>query len=161
MHSRARSGVNNSTLLIHHRKWAPSCNGECGFLHSHNISCYHVRALECIYFSLFIGYYLYLNFKCYPISSFLSSNPLSHPSSSCLMSVFLSTTTHSHLTSLELHLGIKPSQDQGPLLPLMPYKAIFCFIFNWRHGFLHVYSLFGCLVPGSSGGSGWLTLFFL
>ena len=25
-----------------------------------------------------------------------------------------------------LHIGIKPSQDQGPLLPLMPNKAIIC-----------------------------------
>jgi hypothetical protein len=40
---------------------------------------------------------------------------------------------------IPLHWGIKPSQDQGSLLPLMPNKAILC------------------LVPGSSG---WLILLF-
>jgi hypothetical protein len=50
--------------------------------------------------------------------------------------------------------GIKPSQNQGPLLPLMPNKAILCYICNWSHGSLHVYSLFGGLLPGSSGGGG-------
>jgi hypothetical protein len=33
----------------------------------------------------------------------------------------------------------------------MPVKAIFCYICSWSHGFLHVYSLVGGLVPGSSG----------
>jgi hypothetical protein len=33
----------------------------------------------------------------------------------------------------------------------MPYKAIFCYICNLSHGFLHVYYLVGDLVPGSSG----------
>jgi hypothetical protein len=40
-----------------------------------------------------------------------------------------------------LHLGIEPSQDQGPLLPLMFKKANFCYICSWSHGSLHVYSL--------------------
>jgi hypothetical protein len=50
--------------------------------------------------------------------------------------------------------GIKPSQDQGPLLLLMPDKAIVCYICGWCHGSLHVYSSVGGLVPGSSGRSG-------
>jgi hypothetical protein len=54
---------------------------------------------------------------------------------------------------------MEPSQDQGPLLPLMPDKAIFCYICGRSHGSLHVYSLVGALVPESSGGSGWLILF--
>jgi hypothetical protein len=37
-------------------------------------------------------------------------------------------------------------------------KAILCYICSWSHGFLHVYSLFGGLVPGNSGGSAWLIL---
>ena len=57
---------------------------------------------------------------------------------------------------IPLHWGIEPSEDRGPLLPLMPNKAILCYIWGWRHGSLHVYSLVGGLVPGSSGGSGWL-----
>ena len=32
--------------------------------------------------------------------------------------------------------------------------------FGWSHGFLHVYSLIGGLVPGSSRVSGWLILLF-
>jgi hypothetical protein len=51
-----------------------------------------------------------------------------------------------------LHRGIEPSQNQGPLIPLMTNKAILCYICGWSHGFLHVYSLVGGLVPGSSGG---------
>jgi hypothetical protein len=55
---------------------------------------------------------------------------------------------------------IKPSQVQGPLLPLMPDKVILCYICSWGLGSLHVDSLVGGLVPGSSGGSGWLMLLF-
>ena len=54
--------------------------------------------------------------------------------------------------------GIEPPQGQGPCLPVMPDKAIFCY--TWSHGSLHVYSLVGVLVPGSSGVSGWLILLF-
>jgi hypothetical protein len=48
-----------------------------------------------------------------------------------------------------LHWGIQPSQDQGPLLPLMTDKAILCYICGWSHGSLLLYSLVGGLVPGS------------
>jgi hypothetical protein len=62
-----------------------------------------------------------------------------------------------HYPSILLHWGIKPSQDQGPPLRLMPDKAILCYICSWIHGSLHVYSLVGSLVPGSSGwGYFWL-----
>jgi len=61
---------------------------------------------------------------------------------------------------IPLHWGSKPSQDQGPLFPLMPNKAILCYICSCSHGSFHLYSLVGSLVPGSSLGSGWL-LFFL
>jgi hypothetical protein len=53
---------------------------------------------------------------------------------------------------ISLHWSTEPSQDQGPLLPLMFNKAILCYICIWSHGCLHVYSLVGGLVPGSSGG---------
>jgi hypothetical protein len=43
-------------------------------------------------------------------------------------------------------------QNQGSLLPLLPDKAILCYICGWSHGSLHVYSLVGGLVTGSSGG---------
>jgi hypothetical protein len=56
-------------------------------------------------------------------------------------------------TSLSWHSPtLGPSQDQRPLLPLIFNKAILCYICSWSHGSLHVYSLVGGLVPGSSGG---------
>jgi hypothetical protein len=70
------------------------------------------------------------------------------------------TPTHPLLTScpgIPLHWGIKSSEDQGPLQPLIS-EAIFYFK---CHGSLHMYSLFGGLVSGSSGVSGWLILLFL
>jgi hypothetical protein len=64
--------------------------------------------------------------------------------------------TPSHIHPLQpphpgilLQWGIEPSQDQGPLFPLMPDKAILCYICSWSHESLHVYSLVGVLVPGS------------
>jgi hypothetical protein len=63
-----------------------------------------------------------------------------------------------HCPSITLHWGIKSSQDQRPPLPLMPNKAILCYICIWSHGSLFVYSLVDGLVPGSSRWSGWLIL---
>lgn len=45
--------------------------------------------------------------------------------------------------ALPLLWGIQTSEDQGHFLPLMPYKAILCYICDWSHGFLQVYL---CLV---------------
>jgi hypothetical protein len=39
---------------------------------------------------------------------------------------------------IPLHWVIEPSQDQGPLLPLMPERAIFCYICGWSYASLHV-----------------------
>jgi hypothetical protein len=61
---------------------------------------------------------------------------------------------------IPLQCGFKPSQDQIPLLPLISYKAILCYICGWRHGFLYVYSLIGGLFPGSFGETGWFILLF-
>jgi hypothetical protein len=36
----------------------------------------------------------------------------------------------------------------------MPNKVILCYICGWSHGSLHVYSLVGGSVPGSSGRGG-------
>ena len=57
---------------------------------------------------------------------------------------------------IPLHWGIVPSQNQGPLLPLMTDKSC-----GWSHGSLYVYSLVGSLVPGNSGATGWIILLFL
>jgi hypothetical protein len=102
--------------------------------------------------------FLYLHFKCYPLSQFPLQKPLIPSPPPASMRVPTHPTTHSLTpTSLPWH---SPSQNQGPLLQLMPNKAILCYICGWSHGSLHVYSFVGGLVPGSSGGSGWLTLLF-
>ena len=90
-----------------------------------------------------IGYFIYLHFKCYPLSQLpLCKTPIPSPSSCFYEGAPLPThPISSHCPSIHLHWGIKPSQDQGP-------------------GSLHVNSLVGGLVPGSSGGSGWLILLF-
>jgi hypothetical protein len=59
-----------------------------------------------------------------------------------------------HHPGIPLHWSIEPSQNQGPLLPVMHNKAILCYICIWSHGSLHVYSLVSGLVLGSSGGRG-------
>jgi hypothetical protein len=100
---------------------------------------------------------LYLHFKCYPLSPFpLQKSPI--PS---LLPLLLRMLPHlpTHL-GFPLHWGIESSQDQGPLLPLMSHKAILYYIWGWSHRSLYMYSFVGGLVPGSSGGYGWLTLLF-
>jgi hypothetical protein len=111
---------------------------------------------------LFIYWILiYLHFK--PFPRFPSGNPLSHPPTPCFYEgdpLPTQPLQPSH-PDIPLHWGIKPPQAQGPLLPLMSNKAILCHIQSWSHGSLHVYSFVGGPVPGSSGWSGWLVLFFL
>ena len=51
--------------------------------------------------------------------------------------------------SIPLKWGIEPPQDHGPCLPLMPDKAILCYIYSYSYETLHVYSLVGGLVPGT------------
>jgi hypothetical protein len=58
-------------------------------------------------------------------------------------------------------LGHRTLTGPRALLPLMPDKAILCYICRWSHGSLHVYSLVGGLVRESSGVCGWLILVFL
>jgi hypothetical protein len=87
-------------------------------------------------------------------------NILSHPPSPCFYDdVPPSNHTFPPPTSLfpYTRASIKPSWVQGPLLPMMHDKAILCYICSWSHG----YSFFDGLVPGSSGGSGWLILLLL
>ena len=75
------------------------------------------------------------------ISPFLVSppQPPSHPHPLCLYED-APPPTHPlppHLSSIPLCWGIKPPQDQEPPLPLMPDKAILCYICSWSHGSLH------------------------
>ena len=88
----------------------------------------------------FIRYFLFFYISnVIPFSHFTSENPLFH-------SPFPCSPTQSFLLScpgIPLHWGIKPSQDQGSLLPLMSNKAILCYICSWSHESLHG-GLFGC-----------------
>ena len=68
---------------------------------------------------------------------------------------------HPSTPGIPLLQGNEHPQAQGPLLPLMSNKAIFCHICTQSHGSLHVYSLVGGPVPGSSWESGQLTLLLL
>jgi hypothetical protein len=93
---------------------------------------------------------MYLDFKCYPLPGFPSRIPLPIPTSPCFYEG-APLPTHPlppHCPGIPLHWGIKPTQD----LLLMPDNGIFCYLWSWSYGSLHVYSLVGSLVPGSSGG---------
>ncbi|EDL30654.1 mCG146276, partial [Mus musculus] len=92
-----------------------------------------------------------------------SGNSLSHRPSSCFYegAHLLSHSLLPPCPGIPQHWSMEPSQDQGPLLPLMSGQVILCYTCSWSHGSLHVYSLVGGLVPGSTGGSGWLILLFL
>jgi len=94
---------------------------------------------------------MYLHFKCYPLF------PLYHPPPP-LLSPFFSPLflwnrmlplppTYSHLRPLIFLYTMEMS-----FLLLMPDNAILCYICDWSHGPIPVYSLVCGLVPGSSGG---------
>jgi hypothetical protein len=83
-----------------------------------------------------------------PASMRVLSQPPTHPPTPLLLP--------SH-PGILVHWGIEPSQDQGPLLPIMSDKIILCYICSWSPGSLHVYFLVDGL---SSGVSGWLILLF-
>ena len=101
-----------------------------------------------------IDYFIYFSNVVPPSwSSFHKLSILSsHPFAS--KRVFPNQPTHPLLPSISLCWSIKPPQDQGPPLPLMPDKAILCYICCWSHGSFHMYSLVSGLVPGNSGNTG-------
>jgi hypothetical protein len=106
---------------------------------------------------IFVGYFLCLHVKCYQFPGH-PRNLLSRLPSPCF---YESVPPHTHsllppYPGVPLHWDIQSSQDQGPFCPLMPNKAILCYICRGSHG----YSLIGGLVPRSSGGSGCLILLF-
>jgi hypothetical protein len=86
-----------------------------------------------------------------PFPYFPSTNLQSHPPASIrMLPLPLLPSTPSNF----------PTQGHWAILvprasPLMPDHAILCYIYSWSHGSLHVYSLVGGLVPGSSG-EGWV-----
>jgi hypothetical protein len=91
----------------------------------------------------FIEYFLYLHFKCFPLSRSPLQNPYPSPPPLLLWECpLLFFCPH-----ISLHWNIEQPQAQGPLLPLMFNKDIFCHICGQHHGMLHVYSLVGGPVP--------------
>jgi len=130
------------------------------YVSKHLVTCLIYYIIWFSHKSFFIGYFLYLHFKCYPLSS---PPPLKSPHPSPYFYEGVPPLTHplpSPRPCIPLHWGIEPSQDQGPFLSLMLSKVI-C---SQSHGYLHLYSLVAGLVPGSSArlgwGSGWLVLVF-
>jgi hypothetical protein len=93
--------------------------------------------LSFIIYLFIIGYFMYLHFKCYPFSQFpLWNSPTLSPSPSFYEGAPPPTHLLSpHHPGIPLLWGIKPSQDQGPLLLLMSDNAILCYICGWSHGY--------------------------
>jgi hypothetical protein len=103
-----------------------------------------------------MGYFIHFHFQYYPLSWF----PLQKPLIPSLFPCFYESAPHPHSPSpcpgIPLSWGIKPSNYQVPLLPLIPNKAILSYICSWSHGLLYVYFLVGGLISESSGRSGCL-----
>ena len=110
------------------------------------------------FFLLFIGYFPYLHFKCYPLSKTpLQKSPTQYPPPASMKY----SPTHpltSSCPDIPLHWGVENPQAQVLLLSLMSNKAFLCHICGWSPGSLHVFSLAGVPISGSSGASGLLTL---
>ena len=117
------------------------------------VSVFYQNSLLGDSFSFFFFYWIFYAFTFQMLSLFQVSLREPPPSPLPL------PPTHSQLNALAFpYTG--ESQDQGPLLWLVLDNAILCYMCNWSYGSLHVYSLVGDLVPGSSGWSGWLILLF-
>jgi hypothetical protein len=67
------------------------------------------------------------------------------------------TSLHSHSPTLG-HQAFTGPRASSPIDTQQGHPLLHMQLEPWP---LHVYSLVGGSVPGSSGGSGWLTLFFL
>jgi hypothetical protein len=89
--------------------------------------CVYVCSMLNLFIQNFHSFFLniYLHFKCYLFSGFPSANPLSYTPLPCFYESAPPPTYPllSHCLSILLHWGIMPSQEQGPLLPLMSEKA--------------------------------------
>ena len=93
------------------------------------------------------NFLLFFSFIGYILSVSPPESPIPFPHSTSMRGA--SPPTHSLLPGIHLHWGIKPPQDQAPLLPLMSNKAILCHIHCKSHESFYVYSLVGGPVPAS------------
>ena len=116
------------------------------------------------------SFYLYFFNWIFSLFIFQMSSPFLVPPSKNTVPLPLPTTpypcspTHPLPLSgpgIPLHWSIQPSQDKGPLLPLMSNQAILCCMCSWSHESHHLCSLVGGVVPGSSAGTGQFMLFLL
>jgi hypothetical protein len=106
-------------------------------------------------------FFLYIsNVFPFPGLPFGNSYPIPPPPTSMTVLPHPPIHSSSH-PGIPTHWGIEHPQAQGPLLPLMSDKAVLYHICSRSHGSLHVYSLVGGPVPGSSWESGQLTLLLL
>jgi len=104
---------------------------------------------------IFIVYFIYLHFKCYPFSQLNLVLP-------AFMRVLPHPSTHSHLTSLAFpYTGTRSlHRTKGLSSYWRLQKAILCYMCSWSQRSLHVYSSIGGLVLGNSEVSVWLILLF-
>jgi hypothetical protein len=128
--------------LFSWKSFSQSFSLRCVFCkHQNDVSCLGISLFACaFFFFIFKKFYL---FKFQMLSPFQVSSPqypIPSPSSCSHECVRPPTHPHPpHCPHIPLHWGIKPSQDQGPPLPLMPDNAILCYICSRSHGSLHVY----------------------
>ena len=94
------------------------------------------------YCCCFIGYFLYLYFKCFPLfRSPLQKAPFPSP---LPLPLWGCSPIHLLLSShpgIPIHWGNEYPYAQGSPFPLMSNKAILCHICGQHHRSLHVYSL--------------------
>jgi len=109
----------------------------------------------CLFYISFFYWIFYLHFKCYPLSRFSLQKPSISP---CFYEGALPLLTSTSPPWQSPTLGHRTLIGPRSSPPLMPNKAILCYICSWSHGSVYVYSWEGGLVPGSSG---WLVLLFL
>ena len=96
--------------------WVPITEKICRNFSPYKIkSLYPLNKYSHFCFHYFIRYFLYLHFKCFPLSWF----PLWKLPILSLLPLITNPLTSSFLSWIPLHWNIKPSQDLGPLLPLM------------------------------------------
>ena len=98
-----------------------------------------ITILQCLVYRIIFFYWILYLFTFQMLSPF-SIPPrhlLAHPSFLLLWGCAPTHLSPLPCPCIPLHWGFEPSQDQGPLLPLMPYKAIFCYIGGWSNGSLH------------------------
>jgi hypothetical protein len=91
--------------------------------------CQHISLCH-LFFFLFLDILLNILFiyisNIIPFPGFPSANTLFHPLSPCFYEDAPAPTNPPQRPGIPLHWGIKPSQDEGPLLPLMPDNTPLC-----------------------------------